>query len=120
MHRILVADDNRDFTDLVKEYISLCDDVELVGVAENGSATYELLLENRPDVLMLDLVMPNMDGLELLRRIRNVNGIKPVIFVISALNSEALAREALTLGACAYFTKPVNLASILSRIRALA
>lgn len=118
-HRILIADDNKDFTSIFKDYISLYNDIELVGIAENGCKTYEMLLQEKPDLLILDLVMPDMDGIEVLRRIRDMDGVKPVIFVISALSNDAITREALTLGACAYFIKPIDLESIVSRIRAV-
>lgn len=119
-YRILIADDSADFTEIFKDYLSLCDDIELVGIARDGLMAYEMLQRYKPDLLILDLVMPDMDGIELLRRIRDMDGFKPVTFVISALSNNVITREALMLGACAYFIKPISLASIVSRIHALA
>ena len=117
--RVLIADDNKDFTTVFKEYVTLYPDIGIVGIAENGSQAYEMLLQKKPDVLLLDLVMPGMDGLEVLRRIRDLGDEKPIVFVISALSNDAITRQALTLGAITYFIKPMDMESVVSKIRSL-
>lgn len=91
-------------------------DIEIVGIAGDGDKTIKMLPLLHPDVLLLDIVMPEVDGLEVLRRIRGVhNGT--VVYVISALGSDDIIRKALALGARYYFVKPFNTDSMVMRIR---
>ncbi len=69
-------------------------------------------------MLVLDLVMPDMDGIEVLRKVRDLSD-KPIIIVISALSNAVIMQEALVLGACAYFKKPIRLEVLVERIRSL-
>jgi len=77
--------------------------------------TVELLRQTRPDVLLLDLVMPRVDGLEVLRRISSEKE-RPKVLVVSALGSEEVTKRALELGADFFFIKPLNLEAVLSKI----
>lgn len=112
---VLLADNCSEFTKLFSEYLSLNPNINIVGIAEDGAETVELLQQTRPDVLLLDLIMPRVDGLEVLRRISS-DRKKPKVFVVSALGSEEMAKRALELGADFYFIKPLNLKAVLSKI----
>jgi two-component system response regulator (stage 0 sporulation protein A) len=112
---VLLADNCSEFTKLFSEYLSLNPNINLVGIAEDGAETVELLRQTRPDVLLLDLVMPRVDGLEVLRRISSESN-KPKVLVVSALGSEEVTRRALELGADFYFIKPLNLKAVLAKI----
>ena len=116
--RVLIADDNEDLTNLIKHYIALCDDLEISGVARNGAETFELLQQEKPDVLILDLVMPDMDGIEVLRKIHTLPN-QPIIVVTSALSNTVIKSEALALGARTYFKKPIELETLIKQIRFL-
>jgi two-component system response regulator (stage 0 sporulation protein A) len=74
-----------------------------------------MLLQTKPDVLLLDIVMPEMDGLEVLRKIMKENA--PVVFIISAIGNEKIAKQALTLGARYFLVKPLNTQVLVSIIR---
>ena len=113
--RILIADDNKEYSELLSALISLNDDIEVVGIAKNGTQTVEMLLQTKPDVLLLDIVMPEMDGLEVLRKIMKDNA--PVVFIISATSNEKIAKQALTLGARYFFVKPLDSQALVSKIR---
>jgi two-component system response regulator (stage 0 sporulation protein A) len=112
---VLLADNCSEFTKLFSEYLSLNPNINLVGIAEDGAETVELLRQTCPDVLLLDLVMPRVDGLEVLRRISSESN-KPKVLVVSALGSEEVTRRALELGADFYFIKPLNLKAVLAKI----
>jgi two-component system response regulator (stage 0 sporulation protein A) len=113
--KVLIADNCSEFTKLFSEYLSLNPDINIVGIAEDGAETVELLQQTRPDVLLLDLVMPRVDGLEVLRRISS-DSKKPKVLVVSALGSEEIASQALELGADFYFIKPLNLKAVVAKI----
>ncbi|WP_027483330.1 response regulator transcription factor [Deinococcus pimensis] len=114
MKTILVVEDNAGIRDMVREY--LAEHGYRVRVASNGT---EGLLETRhepPDLILLDVMMPGMDGLEFLRRYRASSGT-PVIF-LTARDSEIDKVLGLELGADDYVTKPFSMAELLARVRA--
>lgn len=89
--RVLVVDDNREFADLLQEYLQKQDDMEVVGVAYNGLEALELIDEFSPDIVILDIIMPYLDGIGVLEQLggqrafktpqnRNVDSIWPGIY----------------------------------------
>lgn len=116
--RVLIADNSKDFAEMLSDTIQISSDIEIVGIAENGPQTITLLNQTKPDVLLLDIVMPDIDGLEVLRRINKVFDDEiPAIFMISALGNEEITELAISLGARYFFTKPINLKALISKIR---
>jgi two-component system response regulator (stage 0 sporulation protein A) len=105
--RIILSDNCIEFTELFKARLELYDGIEVVGVAYNGDQTIDLLHETEADFLLLDIVMPEMNGLELLQRIKNLNP-KPAVIVVSALGTDVIVQQALSLGAVSCFNKPVD------------
>ena len=57
--RILIADDNREFCELLKEFINGQEDLNLIGIAYNGQEALQMIRENNPDVVVLDIIMPH-------------------------------------------------------------
>jgi DNA-binding response OmpR family regulator len=76
----------------------------------------EMLRKVNPDVLLLDLIMPRIDGLEVLRKLREEES-KPPVFVMSALSSDEIKKQAYDAGADCYFVKPLNMEDVLVKIR---
>ncbi len=76
-----------------------------VSVAENGKMALDMLLRNQPDLIIADIKMPEMDGLEMLQRIRQQNIQVPVL-IMTGYATVATAVEAMKLGACDYILKP--------------
>ncbi len=68
--RVLLADDNREFIDVLKLYIQGQEDMELVGVAYHGNEALERILHESPDVIVLDIIMPHLDGLGVLEKLQ--------------------------------------------------
>ncbi|MFS8580045.1 MAG: response regulator, partial [Novibacillus thermophilus] len=64
--KILLADDNREFTDMMQEWIDAQDDMTVTGLAYNGNDVLNLIQEETPDILILDIIMPHLDGLGVL------------------------------------------------------
>ncbi len=114
--RIVITDNSKDFVDLLTRFFSKQPDVEIVGVAHDGKQTLQVIERTKPDVLLLDIIMPHKDGLEVLREIKEKRMHVRVI-VISAVENEAVNEAALKLGAQRCFVKPVNLTEILDVIR---
>ncbi len=112
---VLVADNSDEFTGLFSKYLSINPGINIVGIAHDGQEAIDLIKETNPNVVLLDLVMPRIDGFEVLRRISaEDNGLS--VFVVSALGDKEIARQAFALGADDYFVKPLRMDAVVSRI----
>ncbi len=114
--RVMISENCGDYADLLSQRLSMYPDIQIVGVACDGEKTMSMLPLIQPDVLLLDIVMPCVDGIEVLRRIQKVQQ-SMAIYVISALGSTAIIQEALSLGAKYYFIKPFRTELMAKRIR---
>ena len=116
--RILIADANPDFSSLVSDLVAGEGDMEVVGTADNGADALALIGELKPDVLLLDLVLSKLDGLELLRRLGEVER-RPQVIVLSGFVNGKVVGECSALGADYFISKPCDPAALLIRIRQL-
>ncbi len=116
---VLIVDDNKDLSSLLGSCISRFPDINLSGIANNALKGLQIMQQKRIDVLLLDIIMPNMDGFELLRQISLLNIVKPVIIIFSALGSEQFKQKAFELGANAFLTKPAKIEAVVDEIRSL-
>lgn len=105
--RVVVCDDARDFLELLKLLIDMEPDMEVVGEGRNGAEAISMCGKLKPDVLVLDLSMPVMDGLTALPKIRQVSPDTNVV-ILSGFSSEAMKRKALELGAAAFIEKGIS------------
>ncbi|MDG0875179.1 sporulation transcription factor Spo0A [Paenibacillus thiaminolyticus] len=120
---ILLADDNREFTNLLADFLSEQEDMVVTGVAYNGEEVLQFLEQTRavPDVLILDIIMPHLDGLGVLERLRSMNlSPQPKIIMLTAFGQESITQRAVQLGASYYILKPFDMDILANRIRQLA
>jgi len=108
--RVLVVDDSAYVRKVVKQMLSRSPFIEVVGTAHDGKEALEMVEELKPDVVTLDLIMPNMNGLEFLQEQRKRRPV-PVIIVSIASESGETALEALDAGAVDFVQKPTALAT---------
>lgn len=102
--RIMIADDHRLFASFLEEFILEDGGFDLIGVAFSGKELLEMIHDNQPDLLLLDISLPDISGLELIELIkRDYPGIK--ILVISSHFTPEIISKALDQGASGYFTK---------------
>jgi two-component system response regulator (stage 0 sporulation protein A) len=119
---VLLADDNREFTNLLSEFIDDQDDMNVVGVAYNGNDVLRMIEQSNkaPDVLILDIIMPHLDGLGVLEKIREMNlNPQPKIIMLTAFGQENITQKAVQLGAAYYILKPFDMEVLTNRIRQL-
>jgi len=117
----MIGDDNRDFCELVKDYIDSQEDFELVGTAFNGLDVVEMVAKTEPDVVVLDIIMPHLDGIGVLEKLSTMSISKrPKIIMLTAFGQENITQKVLELGADYYVLKPFNLEVLGNRIRQLA
>jgi two-component system KDP operon response regulator KdpE len=112
--RILVVDDEQEITLVLRS--GLTKHGFDVRVAGEGQAALELFQAWTPDLVITDLSMPNMNGLKLCRRLREISDV-PII-ILSVKGDEATKVEALDAGADDYLTKPFGMGELLARVRA--
>lgn len=115
---VLICDDVPALRELLGTALALSPEIEVVGEAENGEAAIVEAERLRPDVMLLDLAMPVMDGLEALPKIRTISPNTRVV-VLSAFESRSMAPQALRLGAAAYVEKgadPAELAQLIEEV----
>ena len=115
-NRVLIVDDETDIKAI------LCDRLQAIGfdalTAANGLEAIEILKRTPIDVILLDLVMPHMDGLTMLQRLRDEHILVPVIMV-SASSNQAILEQATKEGATAYIFKPIDFAELELKLRSL-
>ena len=113
--RVLVVDDEPAILRFLR--VGLGSQGYQVIEAENAESALDVIRQRRADLLVLDLGLPDMDGLEVIRRIRDGGSMLPII-VLSSRNDEAAKVQALDLGADDYITKPFGVDELLARVRA--
>jgi len=117
--RVIIADDQRVVRDGLTMLVGLIDDVEVVGTAGDGIEAVELARSTRPDVVLMDLRMPKMEGAEATREIRSALPETHVLVLTTYANDESLF-PALQAGARGYLTKDASAEEIEQAIRAVA
>jgi two-component system response regulator (stage 0 sporulation protein A) len=118
--KIIVADDNRSFCQMLQNYLQDQEDLSIVGVAYNGLEAWELIQTKEPDLIILDVVMPNLDGLGVLERINSRTTIaRPKIIMLTAFGQESLTHQAMMLGVDYFILKPIDLDILSKRIHSL-
>ena len=118
---VAIADDNQMTLELLGDLVSSDSELQVIGTAKDGEEAYHLIKEKEPDVVLLDIVMPKLDGLGVLDRIRSDGNIKnrPTFLMISAVGNECITEDALAKGADYYIMKPFDYAQILDRIKSV-
>lgn len=115
--RILIVDDNEDFSDILFEYLSYQETFEIVGLASNGLEALDFISNEEIDLVLLDIIMPNLDGLGVLEKVNSIElKSKPLFIVMSALGQEKITTQAISLGATFFLIKPFDLATLVDRI----
>ena len=118
--KLIVADDNRNLCQMLQNYFQGQQDLNLVGVAYDGLEAWDLIQTQEPDLIMLDLVMPNLDGLGVIERINALRTLtRPKIIMLTAFGQESLTNQAMMLGVDYFLLKPFDLEILGKRIRSL-
>jgi two-component system response regulator YesN len=103
---LVVEDESRARRGLITMIHSISPSYEIIGDASNGRTAFEIILSKRPDVVFTDIRMPQMDGLELIKKVRSFQ-MNTRFVIVSAYEEFEYARQALTLGVDDYLVKPV-------------
>jgi len=119
MIRVLIADDHGVIRDGLGRLIAALGDIDLVGVAADGEEAVRLCREHSPDVVLMDLDMPRLDGIEATRQI-TLERPETAVLVLTSFSDRARILGALGAGACGYLLKDAASAEVADGIRAAA
>ena len=115
---ILIADDNQDFSRAISSYINAQDDMEVIAIAKDGNEAIDMLTTTSPDILLLDVIMPHLDGLGVLEKLNMIRiEKKPICIMLSAVGQDKITQKAISLGAEYYIVKPFDIELLIKRIR---
>lgn len=116
---VAIADDNERILDLLEEIINMDKELHVVGKAKNGEEMCQIIRNKQPDVVLLDLIMPKMDGLTVMEKINQDKNVqkRPDFIVVTAVGQERITEDAFNRGANYYIMKPFNNEMLLNRIK---
>ena len=118
---VAIADDNERMLHLLGEIVTNDEDLHLVGTAKDGEEAYQMIKEKEPDVVLLDIVMPKLDGLGVLDKVNGDISLRkhPSFVMISAIGQEQITEAAFARGASYYIMKPFSSEMVINRIKSL-
>lgn len=115
---IVIADDNKEFCNILKDYLSNQKDIEVVGIGKDGVEAIKLIEEKKPDLVVLDIIMPHLDGLGVLEKLNSIaTDYMPRVIILSAVGQDKITQRAINLGADYYVVKPFDMEIFVKRIR---
>ena len=116
---VAIADDNDLMRQLLDTIVQSDEELSVVGTAKDGEEAYQMIKEKEPDVVLLDIVMPKMDGLGVLDKVQRDTSIKktPNFIMVSAVNQPQVTEDAFALGADYFIMKPFDTDTIIQRIK---
>lgn len=118
---VAIADDNERVIDALNTILGNDAEIELVGKAEDGERIFSIIKEKQPDIVLLDLIMPKLDGLSVMEKVNMDKSIKkqPKFIIITAIGQEGITEDAFGLGANYYIMKPFDHDVVLTRVKRL-
>ncbi|MFI3175239.1 MAG: sporulation transcription factor Spo0A [Bacillota bacterium] len=121
--KIVLADDNKEFCDILAKHLNQQEDMEVVAIAIDGIDAMNKIRDNEPDIAIIDGIMPRLDGIGVLERLAKNHGdtqsFVPLTIILSALSQDKIIQRALDLGASYYMVKPFDMDALTERIRQL-
>jgi two-component system response regulator (stage 0 sporulation protein A) len=116
-YRVVLVDDNQSLTYIIRDQINSLENFEIVGIAHNGEDGIGLINEQKPDLVILDIIMPQVDGLGVLEHFKEDDNIH--FIVLSAIGHDLVTKRAVSLGAMYYLIKPFDVNMLVERIQGL-
>ena len=117
---ILIADDNQEFSQTLANYIHEQDDMEVIGIAKDGEEAIDMITNIMPDIALLDVIMPHLDGVGVLEKLSIIQiEKKPLCIMLSEGGEDKITQKAVGIGAEYYVVKPFDIELLIKRIREL-
>ena len=117
---VVLADDNHEFSMTLASYLEKQEDMEVIAICKDGNEAVEAIVNTNPDIVILDVIMPHLDGIGVLDKINMLKfDKKPIFIMLSAVGQDKITQRAITLGAEYYIVKPFDIDLLIERIRGL-
>ena len=117
---VLIADDNNEFAMTLASYLENDEEMEVIGMAKNGNEAFDMIVSTRPDIVLLDVIMPHLDGLGVLEKLNAIHMDKlPLCIMLSAVGQDKITQRAINLGAQYYVVKPIDINLLIKRVKDL-
>ena len=118
---VAIVDDNERMVALLENILKTDEEIQVVGTSNDGVSALSLIQEKEPDVVLLDLIMPKLDGLEVMQKVNEELVLKkrPEFIVISAIGQENITEDAFGLGASYFIMKPFDNDVVLNKVHQL-
>jgi response regulator of citrate/malate metabolism len=115
---VLIVDDDYRVAQVHADFVARMPNMRVVGQAHTAAAALEAVVKHRPDLVLLDIYLPDLSGLELLQRIRRHDEHTPDVLLLTAARDMPTVRKAMRAGALHYLIKPVNFGTLHQRLTA--
>lgn len=119
MYTIMIADDNTDWLDIVCQAVSQDPAFEIVASATDGVQAIEQIDKHRPDIIVLDIIMPKADGIFIVNHIRAMRDYSPMIYMLTGIGTDSIIKILNELGIAFYSMKPISVELILRNLHKL-
>ena len=116
---VLIVDDNKYLADIMGAALALQEDIYVAGICNSGSHALDFLQKKQVDIMLLDIIMPELDGMQVLARMKERNTSMPSVILLTAIGSEDILQKATELGADDFLTKPADANVIVQKIRSV-
>ena len=117
---VLIADDNQEFSMTLATYLKNQEDMVVVGRAKDGNEALDMIPNLMPDVVLMDVIMPHLDGIGVLEKLNMIKMNKrPICIMLSAVGQDKITQRAIELGAQYYVVKPFDIEVLIQRIKEL-
>ena len=116
--KVLVADNSEFARNNLKKFLENNEKIQLLNIADNGKDAYRVIIDEVPDIVLIDVILPVMDGFTVIEKTNGNGSIKkkPIFIVISSMGNQSMVEYACKLGVHYYIMKPYNLDSVIHRI----
>ena len=114
---VIIADNNRKLIEMLSDRMALEDDITITATTEDGKEALNLIREMKPDIVLLDTILPSLDGLAVLEKLSEEEKQHSSIIMLSAMGQDVLTEEAFLLGARYFLLKPFDVDSLIHKIR---
>src|SRR5699024_3133867 len=118
---VCIVDDNKELVHIMRDYLNEQTGIEVIGIAYDGEESLQLLERVAPDVLLLDIIMPRIDGLSVLQRVKTKEELGSMnVIMLTAFGQEEVMRKAVDYGAAYFILKPFDFEHLLEKIKEVA
>lgn len=115
---VAIADDNRQTLNLLGEILEKEEGIQVVGKADNGEDAYNMIVRTNPDIVLMDVIMPRLDGISVMEKVKSNTHMKgcPSFIMVTAASSQDVTEDAFRLGANYYIMKPFSREVVIDKI----